>query len=107
MTTNKATELPTFPSCENCEVFYLRDQMDCLTDALLCETARTCGECPKDKWRGAMTHHLNDLFDQLFAELEDQKYDKSYGHQLLVIDFADVIKPLLRLKQAVLGALEP
>jgi len=54
-----------------------------------------------------MTHHLNDLFDQLFAELEDQKYDKSYGHELLVIDFADVIKPLLRLKQAVLGALEP
>ena len=60
-----------------------------------------------DEWRGAMTHHLNDLFDDLFAELEDQKYDKSYGHELLVIDFADVIKPLLRLKQAVLGALEP
>jgi hypothetical protein len=131
MTTNKKTELPKFPKdlfkaiCEK-----IRDKrvdlgdelrenlaLDSIAKAEIIRGLRQFEsyilECLKEieekheKWRGEMKQQLNDLFDDLFAELEDQKYDKSYGHDLLVIDFADVIKPLLQFKQMVLGALEP
>ena len=51
----------TFPECENCKVF--KRNKTSPKRALICETARATGICPKDLWKKQVEKKLRDAIN--------------------------------------------
>jgi hypothetical protein len=49
-----------FPKCEECEIFLQMKEL--ASRVLVCETARACGQCPKDQWCVDLAKKLQELF---------------------------------------------
>lgn len=51
-----------FPKCESCDIFLKTRELS--NRALICETARACGKCPKDTWFDDIVALLDEAFNK-------------------------------------------
>ena len=74
--------IQNFPMCEKCDIFIKTQELS--NHALICETARTCNACPKDKWKEEILACVEKLQKQLEIEFDNEdKIVKTVCHNYL------------------------